>query len=412
MKNFLLQTGKRPEGRITVNLPASKSISNRLQIMNRLSNGSVKWENLSDAEDTVLLQKALLEKSGELFMGDAGTAMRFGLAWAAITPGERILRGSKRLNKRPLRQLAEALQELGADIEYLGKEGFPPIRVNGKSLKGGTVNMDASVSSQFISALMLVAPYLETGLEIHLSEKRVSKPYVYMTAQLMREAGAEVMISGDSIGIPAGEYRPCIIEVEPDWTAASYFYSVVAVNPGMEVFCPGLMKENIQGDSVLMDLYRGFGVETVFRDSGALLHRIGPPDDDFTEYDFTRVPDIAQTAAVTAAALQKKFTLLGLDTLRLKETDRIWALTSQLVKCGVHSRSVMEALDLEAYSPVPGDGPPRISTFGDHRMAMSFAPFVFRYGELIIENPEVVAKSFPGFWEEFRKTGVNTLERD
>lgn len=339
-------------------------------------------------------------------MGDAGTAIRFGLAWASITPGERVLTGSARLCQRPIRQLVEALQSLGADIEYVEKQGFAPLRVRGKNLDGGTVNMDASVSSQFISAMMLVAPYMAKGLKIDLSAKRVSKPYVYMTASLMRDAGARVELGEDSISIAPEKYREATIHVEPDWTSASYFYSAVALNEGLEVFMPGLIEENIQGDSILSDVYTGFGVETVFQDGGALLKRSGSPDSQYRERDFTRVPDIAQTVAITAAALEKEFTLTGLDTLRFKETDRIWALSSQLVKCGVHSRSLIQALTLEGHTPLPENEIPHITTFGDHRMAMAFAPMVFKLGKIIIADPNVVGKSFPGFWEEFKKTGV------
>ncbi len=406
MKSVTLTKPKEPAGRIEVRLPASKSISNRLLIMNHLSGGKIKGIGMSRAEDTILLTKALEAGEGVLDMGDAGTAIRFGLAWASITPGERVLTGSARLCQRPIRQLVEALQSLGADIEYVEKQGFAPLRVRGKNLDGGTVNMDASVSSQFISAMMLVAPYMAKGLKIDLSAKRVSKPYVYMTASLMRDAGARVELGEDSISIAPEKYREATIHVEPDWTSASYFYSAVALNEGLEVFMPGLIEENIQGDSILSDVYTGFGVETVFQDGGALLKRSGSPDSQYRERDFTRVPDIAQTVAVTAAALEKEFTLTGLDTLRFKETDRIWALSSQLVKCGVHSRSLIQALTLEGHTPLPENEIPHITTFGDHRMAMAFAPMVFKLGKIIIADPNVVGKSFPGFWEEFKKTGV------
>lgn len=407
MKKMTLRTNGEVTGRIDVELPASKSISNRLLIMGHLSGGAVRGAGMSEAEDTRLLTKALQTAEGKLEMGDAGTAIRFGLAWAAMTPGDRVLTGSKRLHKRPIRQLVEALQSLGADIEYLEEEGFAPLRVRGKALEGGSVNMDASVSSQFISAMMLVAPYMTKGLKIALSAKRVSKPYVYMTASLMRDAGAKVELGENSITIAPTGYRAVTIDVEPDWTSASYFYSSVALNPGLEVFMPGLAEENIQGDSILTDVYRGFGVDTVFQDGGALLRRTREPEVGYESYDFTRVPDIAQTVAVTAAALRRKFTLTGLDTLRFKETDRIWALSSQLVKCGVHSRSLIQALTIEGQTPLPEGKVPCITTFGDHRMAMAFAPMVFALGEIDIEDPDVVGKSFPGFWREFGKTGVN-----
>lgn len=393
-------------GRIEVALPASKSISNRILIMGALSDGAVTGTSMSRAEDTRLLTAALQTEEGTLHMGDAGTAIRFGLAWAALTPGERVLTGSKRLCRRPIRQLVEALQSLGADIEYLETPGFAPLKVRGKALEGGTVNMDASVSSQFISAMMLIAPAMRKGLTIALSAKRVSKPYVYMTASLMRDAGAEVELGENAISIAPTGYRSATIAVEPDWTSASYFYSVVALNPGLEVFMPGLAEDNIQGDSILTEVYRGFGVDTAFEDGGAVLRRTRDPEPGYDRFDFTRVPDIAQTVAVTAAALQREFTLTGLDTLRFKETDRIWALSSQLVKCGVHSRSLIEALTLEGHSPIPEGEVPRITTFGDHRMAMAFAPMVCALGAIDIEDPKVVGKSFPGFWEELAKMGV------
>lgn len=381
-------------------LPASKSISNRLLIMGAVSGGAVEAENLSTADDTRYLREALKSGKREIWLGHAGTALRFGLAWAAITPGERLLHGSARLSERPVAPLVEALRSLGADISCPEKDGYAPLLVRGKKLRGGTVNLDAAVSSQFITALMLIGPVLEGGLELWLSGEVVSEPYLRMTARLMRKAGADVSFRENLIRIGDTGYAETAIEVEPDYSAASYFYAAAAFNRNLETELPGLPEKSLQGDAAVAEIYRRFGVETRYTARGALLVP-GEVLDDRLQFDFLACPDLAQTVAVTAAGLQKPFHLTGLQTLRIKETDRISALAAELTKCGAGCKASDRELTINGFSEISAT--PRIRTYDDHRMAMAFAPLAAVFGEIIIEDPEVVSKSFPDFFREIQK---------
>lgn len=396
----ILLRSMRPSGRIRVLLPASKSISNRLLIMGAVSGGAVEAENLSTADDTRYLRDALNSGKREIWLGHAGTALRFGLAWAAVTPGERFLHGSARLSERPVAPLVEALRSLGADISYPEKEGYAPLLVRGKKLRGGTVDLDAAVSSQFITALMLIGPVLDSGLELRLAGTVVSEPYLRMTARLMRRAGADVTFRENVIRIAESGYGDTSIEVEPDYSAASYFYAAAAFNQNLEIELPGLPEKSLQGDAVVAEIFRRFGVETRFSARGALLTP-GEIIDDRAEYDFLACPDLAQTVAVTAAGLQKPFHLTGLQTLRIKETDRIAALAAELAKCAVGCKASEADLRINHFSDLSAT--PRIRTYDDHRMAMAFAPLAAVFGEIIIEDPEVVSKSFPDFFREIKK---------
>ena len=381
-------------------LPASKSISNRLLIMGAVCGGAVEAENLSTSDDTRYLREALKSGKREIWLGHAGTALRFGLAWAAVTPGERFLHGSARLSERPVAPLVEALRSLGADISCPEKEGYAPLLVRGKKLRGGTVDLDAAVSSQFITALMLMGPVLEGGLELRLSGEIVSEPYLRMTARLMRMAGADVSFRENLIRIANTGYAETCIEVEPDYSAASYFYAAAAFNRNLETELPGLPEKSLQGDAAVAEIYRRFGVETRYTARGALLMP-GEVLDDRLQFDFLACPDLAQTVAVTAAGLQKPFHLTGLQTLRIKETDRISALAAELTKCGVSCKASDRELTINGFSEISAT--PRIRTYDDHRMAMAFAPLAAVFGEIIIEDPEVVSKSFPDFFREIKK---------
>lgn len=383
-----------------VNLPRSKSLSNRALIIRALSGGQVEVDHLSTADDTRLLAEALKVRQGEVWLGHAGTALRFGLAWAAVTPGERLLRGSDRLSERPIAPLVDALRQLGADITYEGQEGFAPLRVRGRALGGGSLRLDASVSSQFITALMLIAPCLDQGLRLDLSGNVVSAPYLKMTARLMRQAGADVVYRDATVVVQGSGYGEATLEVEPDWSAASYFYAAVALNPNLVVALPGLAEKSLQGDAAVADLFRRFGVETAFTARGAMLSAAETFDDSLS-MDFLRCPDLAQTVAATAAGLRIPLSLTGLQTLRVKETDRIAALANELAKCGVTCEAAPDALHLRHFAEAAHT--PHIATYHDHRMAMAFAPLAFALGELAIEDPGVVSKSFPDFWMEMDK---------
>ncbi len=401
-----LRIGPPPSGKIEIHLPSSKSISNRLLIMQALSKGAVHISNLSTADDTTVLASLLAETKPSYWLGAAGTALRFGLAWAAITPGERILRGTHRLHERPLKPLIKALEKLGAEVECYEDEGFAPVEVNGRKLYRASLEIDASMSSQFTSALMLIAPYVQGGLEIVRKGARVSEPYVEMTARLMRGAGAYVHMRAEKIEIEEGGYQPSTFLVEADWSAASYFYSVVALGGPEQILLHGLRTEGLQGDSAIAGIFTKFGVHTEFVSEGVIISRKGEKETSMA-LDCTSFPDLAQTIALTAAGLRMPCTLTGLRTLRVKETDRIAALGAELGKCGVTCEMGPDYISIKQFAdPAPA---PFIATYGDHRMAMAFAPLTLQLGKLGIESHEVVSKSFPDFWKELGRCGIEKV---
>ena len=383
-------------------LPASKSISNRLLVMRALSDGNVSIKNLSTADDTDILEKALEIPSGEVYLGLAGTALRFGMAWAAITPGERILSGLPRLHERPIKELVDALRELGADIQYLEKEGFAPVRIVGKKLKSGKLNIDGSRSSQFLTALMLIAPYCESGLEFEIPENQVSLPYVTMTLSLMQKAGATVTQEGRVIRI-SGAYQKTEFTVEPDWSAASYFYLwALAIEKSM-LTIKDLQFDSVQGDKLAAEIFTFYGIISHATDGDMRIGKRLIPDYP-AEINCISCPDLAQSFAVAAVIAQRPMKLTGLQTLRHKETDRIEALKNELAKCGVVSNTGSDFIEILSFEkPLKT---PVIKTYKDHRMAMAFAPLAAVFGEIHIEDPGVVSKSFPGYWEEVEKLGV------
>ncbi len=390
---------------VEISLPASKSISNRLLIMRALSEGAISIENLSTADDTQILESALQVKSGEVNLGLAGTALRFGIAWAAISPGERILRGDKRLNERPIKELVNALRELGADIEYIDNEGFAPIKISGKKLKGGKVNIDGSRSSQFISATMLIAPYCELPLAFKIDQEQVSMPYVTMTLDLMRNAGAKVKQEGSILTI-SGRYQTTAFKVEPDWSAASYFYlwALALEKPSFAI--KDLAFHSVQGDKVAADIFAHYGIISYAApDNMRIAKKLVPQYPE--EINCIGCPDLAQTFAIAAVIAQVPLKLTGLQTLRHKETDRIEALKSELEKCGVTCKAGSDFLEILLFEKPRST--PVIKTYKDHRMAMAFAPLAAVFGEIVIENPDVVSKSFPGYWKEVAKLGVRLI---
>jgi len=383
-------------------LPLSKSINNRLLIMRALSGGKVDIEGESSAEDVQYLKRAIHSDSPELYMGDGGTAIRFGLAWAAITPGVRTITGSERLMQRPIADLVDDLNRIGADIEYTEKKGFAPLVVKGKELRGGELAPRGNTSSQFISALLLIAPYCREGLVLNLSSDQVSLPYISITVALLKLAGADVNESENQIRVAPGGYKPCSIAVEPDWSGASYFYAWQALARFPKIELAALDNHSIQGDRNGVKPFRDFGVTEDFEPSSLVLKpgKRNLP----SEINFLDSPDLAQTFAACAAGLRHRLKLTGLQTLRVKETDRIAALQAELAKCGVTCQSGADFIALTAFEPPQGI--PRIKTYRDHRMAMAFAPLVIQLGEIEIEDPDVVAKSFPNYWEEVAKLGV------
>lgn len=392
-----------------IELPGSKSISNRLLMIRAISGLPIHFKHLSDSEDTILLAKALGQvkgkKSGTININHAGTDMRFLTAYLSIKEGEWVVTGSERMKQRPISELVNALKSLGANIAYLEKEGYPPLKIKGKTLHGGRIEMDGSISSQFISALMLIAPALDEELEIILKGNIVSVPYIKMTCELLKLFGVYVVFNGNKINVGPAPFN--ILNdhflVEADWSAASYWFNLVALSNGGEVELKYLDKVSLQADSVLPDLYSRLGVRTEFMDRSVYLRNKEKDVDEF-EYDFTNCPDIAQTIAVTCFGLGIKAHLTGLQTLKIKETDRIFALKTELEKLG----AVVEATGNSLKIVPPKEFSQKdvvISTYNDHRMAMSFAPLACKYASLKLENPDVVDKSYPAFWDDILQAG-------
>ncbi|AZA80980.1 3-phosphoshikimate 1-carboxyvinyltransferase [Chryseobacterium lactis] len=389
-------------GNKTVQISGSKSISNRLLILESLFS-NIKIGNLSNSQDTQLLKKALSENTETVDIHHAGTAMRFLTSFYSIKEGKTtILTGSKRMKERPIKNLVNALRDLGVDIEYLENEGFPPLKIIGKKITQTSVNVPANISSQFITSLLLIAGKLENGLEIHLVGEVTSRSYIEMTLDILTKFGIKNSFEGNTIKVepfhPDHQSSTVSYEVESDWSSASYFYSICAL--GREtIYLKSFYKESTQGDSAIAKIYEDFfGITTTFSEEEHKITLEPQQDFSFPEkiiLDMNNCPDIAQTLCVTAAALKIPFEISGLGTLRVKETDRLLALYNELKKLGTET----EITDLTIKSIGFGEPEDNISikTYQDHRMAMSFAPFCL-IKELNIEEEDVVEKSYPMFW--------------
>lgn len=396
-----------PEGRITacISLPSSKSISNRLLIMNALSGNKIRIRNLSSSNDTTILLEALQPGKKEINTGNAGTAMRFLTSYLAVTEGEYVLTGSERMCQRPIGKLVQALRQLGADIEYLQKEGFPPLRIRGKKLQKQETEIDGSTSSQFISALLMIAPVLPNGLTLRLTGKIISHPYIDLTLKLLKMAGIESIYSGDLIRIEYQKYRETEITVEPDWSSASYWYSIAALSPECHITICDLPEVSLQGDAVIARHFATLGVKTEFNPQGATLSRIPVTSSRFEE-NFEDTPDMVQTFVVCLGLLGISFRISGAQSLRIKETDRIAALCNEMKKLGIMlTEPENGVLEWNGRKEKPMSDSHRFSTYDDHRMAMSFAPACLSGQPVAIEDPKVVIKSYPGFWEDLKNAG-------
>lgn len=380
-------------------LPASKSISNRVLLIRALAGSSSPVENLARCDDTESMLR-VLNAGGHCFdVGHAGTAMRFLTAFLARRPGNWELTGSERMKQRPIGVLVEALNRLGARIGYPEKPGFPPLHIEGAGLTGGELEIPASVSSQYISALMMIAPCMEKGLVLRLSGKVVSGSYIGMTEEIMRLFGAEVVRQGNVIRIAPGRYRSVPFRVESDWSAASYFYELLAVAEGGEIYLPGLRKDSMQGDRRQTEVWKKLGVDTCFTEDGVVLSKTLPCSGRLA-YDFVEMPDLVQSFAVACCLLDIPFVFEGMETLRIKETDRIQALVDELAKLGYLLRAEGDRRLLWEGRKGKVQERPEIHTYHDHRMAMAFAPAALKYPGLVIVDKEVVAKSFPAYWDE------------
>ncbi|HWY10247.1 MAG TPA: 3-phosphoshikimate 1-carboxyvinyltransferase [Bacteroidia bacterium] len=402
-----------PKGNIktTVELPGSKSVSNRLMMIRAISGLSIHFKNLSDSEDSILLAKALGQiqnkTAGTLNIHHAGTDMRFLTAYLSTREGEWIITGSNRMKQRPIAELVNALKQLGADISYLEKEGFPPLKIIGKKIYGGKVEIDASISSQFISALLLAAPKFQKGLELVLKGNMVSAPYVGMTISLLKQFGIYVSFTENNIVLSPSAFTvftPQLL-VESDWSAASYWYSMVALSENANVELKFLDKISLQADRILPGIYNNLGVNTEFIEKGVRLTKKKISDTEF-RYDFTDCPDIAQTIAVTCFGLGIKANLTGLQTLKIKETDRISALKNEFEKFGAKVEATDNSIVIYPASKLINNNL-QLITYNDHRMAMSFAPLALKFPGLKIEHPEVVEKSYPAFWDDMEEAGFD-----
>lgn len=390
-------------------LPSSKSISNRALILNALSNSPYPVENLSNCDDTQVTIAAFRPETHLIDIHAAGTAMRFLTAYFSGKTGEWTLTGTARMRQRPIRLLVEALRSLGAKIEYLGEEGFPPLKISGRKLTGGALTLAGNVSSQYISALLMVAPYMEQGLTLTLSGEVISRPYIEMTIQLMRQYGISVCWEGDVIRIAPQTYTPTAFQVEADWSAASYWYEIVSLIPGSSIELSGLQHPSTQGDARIAEFFKPLGVETQYLDTGArLVHTGNRPQR--IELDLSDQPDLAQTLVVTCSLLDIPFRFTGLQSLKIKETDRIAALKNELGKLGYPIADRNDSvLEWDGRRTAP-QSDPAIDTYDDHRMALAFAPAAVRFPGLVVNHPEVVSKSYPDFWDDLKQNGFTVNE--
>ncbi len=387
-----------------INLPASKSISNRALILNALANNETTTiNNLSDCDDTRVMIEALNSNGNSFDVGAAGTSMRFLTAFLSKIVGEWTITGSDRMKQRPIKLLVDALNSLGANISYIEKEGFPPLKILGSALKGGEIELNGGISSQYISALLMIAPTMLEGLKIKLDGEVISKPYIHMTLQMMEEFGVKAYWKNDTITIPPQSYKPVSYTVESDWSAASYWYEMLAIKGDGNIFLQGLRKNSFQGDAKIAELFDKLGVSTSFKKEGVELSCKKTSLKKFT-YNFVEQPDMAQTFVVTCCMLGIEFYFTGLQSLKIKETDRIAALITEMRKVGfVLVEPTEGALAWSGERCTPNTNI-AIDTYDDHRMAMAFAPISILQ-EITINNPEVVTKSYPNFWEDLEKVG-------
>lgn len=384
---------------LEINLPSSKSISNRALILNALAYSPHDIQNLSDCDDTRVTVKALDSNDTTFDIGAAGTSMRFLTAFLSKTVGEWIITGSERMKQRPIKILVDALNSLGARIEYVENEGFPPLRIFGSALTGGEIRLNGGVSSQYISALMMIAPYMQNGLRIILEGNVISVPYILMTKSMMKEYGVNVSFENNVIDIEAQIYKPVQYKVESDWSAASYWFEVLSIVGKGRIFLKGLNQNSSQGDSKVAELFEQLGVDVDYQSEGVLLTPNANCTEKF-EYDFVDQPDLAQTFAVTCCLKNIPFHFDGVQSLKIKETNRIAALIAELGKLGYKLSEPAEGQLAWNGDRCESAGEISIATYEDHRMAMAFAPAALVIS-LTIEHPEVVSKSYPSFWSDF-----------
>jgi 3-phosphoshikimate 1-carboxyvinyltransferase len=393
----------------TIQITGSKSETNRSLLLQALF-PNVRIENLSNSDDGQVMQKGLKKTSGEVDIHHAGTAMRFLTGYFASQEGkEVILTGSQRMQERPIKVLVEALRNLGARIEYVKEEGYPPIKISGKKLDKDKVSLPANISSQYISSLLLIAPSLKNGLELELVGKITSVPYIKMTLSLLEQIGVSTSFEGNTIKVePKETVQDTTLVVESDWSSASYFYSIVALcEVGTTIQLSSYKKDSLQGDSVMAEVYKDFGVETTFGEHTITLTKTTDEIPQHVEYDLSNAPDTAQTISVTCLGLGMGCHLAGLHTLPIKETDRLAAMQTELSKFGAKVDIDAESLTLQPTSSLKSDV--AVDTYNDHRMAMAFGPLAVK-ASFRVNDAEVVSKSYPDFWNDLSTLGFGVAE--
>lgn len=405
--NLLLQTSQ-SDLQAQIAVTGSKSETNRLLLLQALF-PNITLANTSNSDDSEVMQKALKGNDEIVDIHHAGTAMRFLTAYFAVNEGrEVVLTGSPRMKERPIKVLVEALQQLGAQISYENEEGYPPIRIKGQKITNNKVSIPANVSSQYISALLLVAPKLENGIELTLVGEITSIPYIKMTLALLNDLNIQTSFEGNVIKVyPKPEVASKVMTVESDWSSASYFFSLVALSDTAKIALSSYKGTSLQGDSALVEIYAKIGVETHFEENKMTLTKIKNFNFEDVTFDLNNTPDIAQTIVVTCLGLGIGCHLTGLHTLKIKETDRLEALRIEMTKLGANITVTNDSLTLAASNHINSNV--SIATYNDHRMAMAFAPLALKV-PIIIDNAEVVSKSYPDFWEDLKTLGFKISE--
>jgi 3-phosphoshikimate 1-carboxyvinyltransferase len=402
MRQQIILTSPSIRSDVIIDLPSSKSISNRILIISALAKIKPTLIDLSDSDDTEVLKNALLENKSVYDLGHSGTSTRFFIAYCCIAGKNCVITGSSRMKNRPLKPLIDALTHLGGKIKYLETADYLPIEVQKSILKGGFIELDPSISSQYCSALMLIAPYIKNGLIIKLKGTPVSEPYIKMTDFLMRKAGINNVINDQTIAVPEGEYQIDEFIIEKDWSSAAFWYGWIALSPpGSRVLLKNLQISGLQGDENVIEYYKHFGVETLVANDGICIQKEGNQYREWVEFNLKDSPDLAPVIATTMVGLNQKGKLTGLQTLNHKESKRIEVLKQELQKTGAIIHSNQSTLEINGFNEIINDLV--FESFDDHRMAMAFSALIFKYNKIGINNYQVVSKSYPEYWENVKK---------
>ncbi len=406
MKKIVLQQNDRPNlGEVI--LPYSKSLSNRALIIRELCTQSFKIEHLSNSDDTKNLLENLTENNATIDIGAAGTNMRFLISLLSIKPGKHVLTGSERMLQRPIGELVDGLRTIGADISYLKEQGYPPIEINGKKLKGGKISIDGSISSQYISSLLMIAPAMEKGLQIEILNQPVSMPYIEMTLALMKYFGVESIVNKNIITIPSQSYQDKDYTVEADWSSAAFWYGIVAASkPGTSLSLLHLSLESLHGDKKTATYFKELGVNTLENKTGIKIEKTKLAKQDL-HFDLINEPDLFPALAYTCACLRVNAKFEGLQTLNLKESKRIESVKTELIKTGANIDSGDTYLNLTGYTNKPAEI--TFQTHADHRLAMAASIFAQSTSHITINDPEVVTKSYPDFWEHLKNIRIANI---